>query len=148
MPEGRVDIDTAAQEFSYACAEALWNDARIQRPELNGLRTLDRHDLVRLFRNLEKDRIASATTLTLSRHFEQIPRGTMGERGVIPGEIGRKRGHKQIRWVMKNAGAMVQGIKLVMLMCPISVTQFLTPFFGRAQNIERAPAGRLICRPR
>lgn len=127
VAEGRVDIETAAQEFSYACAEARWNDARLQRPELNGLRALDRHDLVRLFRDLEKDRIAAAKTLILSRHFEQIPRGTMGEMGVIRGEIGRKRGHKPIRWVMKNAGAMVQRIKPVMLMSPISVAQFLPP---------------------
>jgi len=77
----------------------------------------------------------------LSRHFEQISRGTMGERGVIPGEIGRKRGHKQIRWVMKSAGAMVQRIKLVMLMCPISVTQFLTPFSAAHKILKGRPSG-------
>ena len=51
-----------------------------------------------------RDRIETAKTLILSRHFDQMPRGTMGEMGVIRGEIGRKRGHKPIRWVMKNAG--------------------------------------------
>jgi hypothetical protein len=65
--------------------------------------------------------------LILSRHFEQVPRGTMGEMGIIRGEVGRKRGHKSIRWVMKNAGSMVQRIKPVMLMSPISVAQFLPP---------------------
>ncbi|MFZ1704833.1 MAG: DUF3320 domain-containing protein, partial [Saprospiraceae bacterium] len=47
--------------------------------------------------------------------------------GVIRGEIGRKSRHKPIRWVMKNAGSMVQRIKPVMLMSPISVAQFLPP---------------------
>ncbi|MFD2857575.1 AAA domain-containing protein [Seohaeicola zhoushanensis] len=51
----------------------------------------------------------------------------MGEMGVIRGEIGRKSRHKPIRWVMKNAGSMVQRIKPVMLMSPISVAQFLPP---------------------
>lgn len=49
----------------------------------------------------------------------------MGEMAVIRGEIARKRGHKSIHWVMKNAGSMVQQIKPVMLMSPISVAQFL-----------------------
>jgi hypothetical protein len=101
--------------------------ARAARPDLNLLPQLDRHDLVSLFRDLEKDRIEAAKTLILSRHFEQMPRGTVGEMGVIRGEIGRKKGHKPIRWVMKNAGNMVQRIKPVMLMSPISVAQFLPP---------------------
>lgn len=125
--EGRVKPAAAVQEFAYACAEARWNAARVARPELNHLRELDRHDMVRLFRDLEKDRIDAAKILILSRHFEQMPRGSMGEMGVIRGEIGRKRGHKSIRWVMKNAANMVQRIKPVMLMSPISVAQFLPP---------------------
>ena len=127
VADGRLEPDRAVQEFAYACAEARWNAARAARPELNSLPELDRHDLVRLFRDLESDRIETAKTLILSRHFDQMPRGTMGEMAVIRGEIGRKRGHKPIRWVMKNAGNMAQRIKPVMLMSPISVAQFLPP---------------------
>jgi hypothetical protein len=127
VEDGRVEKGCALQEFAYACAEARWNAARASRPELDALPRLDRHDLVALFKTLEKDRIDAARTLILSRHFEQVPRGTMGEMGIIRGEIGRKRGHKPIRWVMKNAGGMVQRIKPVMLMSPISVAQFLPP---------------------
>lgn len=125
ISERKLDPARAGQEFTYACAEARWNNARKLRPELNVLPQLNRHELVNLFHELEKDRIENTKTLVLSRHFEQMPRGTMGEMGVIRGEIGRKRGHKPIRWVMKNAGGMVQRIKPVMLMSPISVAQFL-----------------------
>jgi hypothetical protein len=127
VASGRVPTDRANPEFIYACAEARWNAARVARPELNALPQLDRHDLVSLFRTLEMDRIETAKTLILSRHFTQMPRGTVGEMGVIRGEIGRKKGHKPIRWVMRNAGSMVQRIKPVMLMSPISVAQFLPP---------------------
>lgn len=127
VSDGQVDPARAEQEFAYACAEARWTTARTARPDLNLLPQLDRHDLVTLFRDLEKDRIEAAKNLILSRHFEQMPRGTVGEMGVIRGEIGRKKGHKPIRWVMKNAGTMVQRIKPVMLMSPISVAQFLPP---------------------
>lgn len=127
VSDGRVDPVRAEQEFAYACAEARWTAARAARPDLNLMPQLDRHDLVALFRDLERDRIEAAKSLILSRHFEQMPRGTVGEMGVIRGEIGRKKGHKPIRWVIKNAGTMVQRIKPVMLMSPISVAQFLPP---------------------
>lgn len=127
VSEGRVEPERAEQEFAYACAEARWNAARTARPDLNLLPQLDRHELVTLFRDLEKDRIEATKTLILSNHFAQMPKGTVGEMGVIRGEIGRKKGHKPIRWVMKNAGSMVQRIKPVMLMSPISVAQFLPP---------------------
>ncbi|WP_239025493.1 DUF3320 domain-containing protein [Roseicyclus persicicus] len=131
VADERVPPARAAQEFAYACAEARWTAARRVRPELNDLPQLNRHDLVSLFADLEKDRIDTARNLILSRHFEQMPRGTMGEMGIIRGEIARKRGHKPIRWVMRNAGSIVQRIKPVMLMSPISVAQFLPP--GSAQ---------------
>ena len=125
--DGRVPTSRAQQEFVYACAEARWNAAREARPALNHLPQLNRHDLVSLFQDLEKDRIDAAKTLILSRHFEQMPRGAVGPMAFIRGEIARRRGHKSIRTVMKNAGAMVQRIKPVMLMSPISAAQFLPP---------------------
>jgi hypothetical protein len=125
--DDRVKPAAAADEFRYACAEARWNAARAARPELAGLAGLDRHELVCLFQHKERTRLNETQSLILSRHFAQIPRGSMGEMGVIRGEIGRKSRHKPIRWVMKNAGSMVQRIKPVMLMSPISVAQFLPP---------------------
>lgn len=124
---GQLAPQDAATEFAYACAEARWNAARQARPALNDLPMLDRHDLVGLFRQLEAERIEATKTLILSRHFDQLPRGTQGEMGLIRGEIARRRAHKPVRWLMRNAGAMVQRIKPVMLMSPISVAQFLPP---------------------
>lgn len=127
IADGRIDPARAVDEFIYACAEARWNTALVVRPELWQLAGLDRHELVRLFQIKERTRLSDAQSLILGRHFAQIPRGSMGEMGVIRGEIGRKSRHKSIRWVMKNAGSMVQRIKPVMLMSPISVAQFLPP---------------------
>lgn len=127
VTDGRVEPAAAEDEFTYACAEARWNAARAMLPELGQLAGLDRHELVRMFQAKERSRLNDAQTLILARHFAQIPKGSMGEMGVIRGEIGRKSRHKPIRWVMKNAGSMVQRIKPVMLMSPISVAQFLPP---------------------
>ena len=127
VADGRIEPDAAAGEFTYACAEARWNAARLAKPALSRLAALDRHDLVRMFQHKERKRLNETQGLILSRHFAQIPRGSMGEMGIIRGEIGRKSRHKPIRWVMRNAGEMVQRIKPVMLMSPISVAQFLPP---------------------
>ena len=118
----------ASKEFSYACAEARWRYAVSCRPELSReLRLLDRHDLVAQFRDLEAHRLIDVPKLIRQRHLGQVPRGSWGEMGIIRGEIARKRGHKPIRWLMNHAGAMLQRIKPVFLMSPISVAQFLTP---------------------
>ena len=127
VAEGRLDGARAVPEFLFACAEARWTRARQMRPGLDALSAMDRHGLVTLFRTLEKERLGAAQALILAQHFQQMPRGTLGEMGVIRGEIGRKRGHKPVRWVMRHAGSMVQRIKPVMLMSPLSVAQFLPP---------------------
>ncbi len=125
--DGRLAPEQATDEFRYACAESRWISARHQRPGLNELQHVDRHDLVALFNDLEIERIEDTKHLILTRHFQNMPRGTMGEMGIIRGEIARKRGHRPIRWLMMHAGSMVQRIKPVMLMSPISVAQFLPP---------------------
>jgi hypothetical protein len=124
---GRLAPAQAESEFAYACALARWAAARKARPELNRLIDLDRHELVKVFRELEKERLQITQTLILAKHYEQMPQGAIGEIGVIRGEIARQRGHKPIRWLMENAGSMVQRIKPVLLMSPISVAQFLPP---------------------
>jgi hypothetical protein len=122
---GALKPDQAVEEFLYACAEARWDNARRANPQLDSLRDLDRHNLVVEFSDLESQRITDTQNLVRLSHSENVPRGTAGEMGIIRGEIGRKRGHKSIRWLMKNAGSMVQRIKPVMLMSPISVAQYL-----------------------
>ena len=125
--DGRISPQCAQDEFLYACAEARWTEARRLKPEFEGLANLDRTDLVTAFRTLDKKRIQDAQSLILARHSEQIPKGSVGQMGIVRGEIGRKRGHKSVRWVMKNAGEMVQRKKPVFLMSPISVAQYLPP---------------------
>ena len=127
LDSGAITAADAADGFAFACAEARWNAARRARPELDELAQIDRHALVRDFRSLEAAQIEAAKAEILSRHFEQMPRGADGQMKIIRGEIGRKRGHKPIRRLIADAGEMMQRIKPVMLMSPISVAQFLPP---------------------
>ncbi|MCQ2005253.1 DUF3320 domain-containing protein [Rhizobium sp. NRK18] len=123
--QGQLTPTEATNEYMFACAEARWTEARRRYPAIEKLRDLDRHALVDEFAQLERDRISDCRKLVRLEHSNRVPRGTIGEMGIIRGEVGRKKGHKPIRWLMKNAGSMVQRIKPIMLMSPISVAQYL-----------------------
>ena len=122
---GEILSAAASDEFAYACAEARWQHAVEERPELGSLRNTNRHELVKEFRSLDERRTQAVPKLILARHFEQIPRGAAGQMGIIRGEVNRKRRHMPIRRLMTQAGPMVQRIKPVFLMSPVSVAQFL-----------------------
>ncbi len=122
-----VGSDRTVDEFRYATAEARWSRARSLLPELDRLSGMDRHRLVERFRELDRSRIADVRGLIRSRHLEQLPKGAVGEMGVIRGEIAKKRRIRPIRRLMSAAGQMVQRIKPVFMMSPISVAQFLPP---------------------
>ncbi len=117
----------AQTELGYAIAETRWNHARSVKPELNKLSRLDRHALVKTFTSLELSRVKQVKEAIKESHLSQIPQGSAGEMGLIRGEIAKKRRHLSIRQVMTRASEMVQRIKPVFLMSPISVAQYLPP---------------------
>lgn len=125
--EQKVALSAARTELGYAIAEARWNYSRSARRELNELARLDRHALVETFINLEERRVQQVQAAIKEQHLSSVPRGSAGEMGLIRGEIAKKRRHLSIRQVMTAAGEMVQRIKPVFLMSPISVAQFLPP---------------------
>lgn len=127
IDSGELERESAKQEVRFARAEALWARARRQYPRLEEIALLQRHDLVDIFGRLEEQRIRDVRELVHSRHCAQLPGGAIGEMGVIRGEIGKKRAHKPVRKLIHTAGGMVQRIKPVLLMSPISVAQFLPP---------------------
>ncbi len=124
---GELDADAAVNELKFAYAEALWKKARRELPQLDTFSEFDRHEIVQAFRDCEQDRIKDVQSLIKARHLGQLPSGAIGEMGIIRGEIARKRGHKPIRKLFDAAGPILQRIKPVLLMSPISVAQFLPP---------------------
>ncbi|MBK5941600.1 DUF3320 domain-containing protein [Halochromatium roseum] len=122
-----VALASAVDEFDYAVAEARWNYARSAQPELARLAACDRHKLVEQFQTLDAERVADVRALIRNQHRQQLPTGATGEMGFLRGEMAKRRRHRSIRQIMINAGRMVQRIKPVFLMSPISIAQFLPP---------------------
>ena len=59
-------------------------------------------------------------------HHDGIPRNALGgEMAVVRREIEKKRRHKPIRQLLKEAGTAILAIKPVFMMSPISVAQYL-----------------------
>jgi len=127
MKEEKVSLDSAKTELAYALSEARWNHARSVKPELKELSRLDRHALVETFTHLELRRVEEVQKAIKERHLSQVPQGSAGAMGLIRGEIAKKRKHRSIRQLMIGAADMIQRIKPVFLMSPISVAQFLPP---------------------
>lgn len=117
----------AVDQFLYATAEARWGRAISELPRLNQLAGMDRHQLVESFKKLDRAQISDAPKEILFRHLKQVPQGASGEMGFLRGEIAKKSRHRSIRRAMIAAGPMVQRIKPVFMMSPISVAQFLPP---------------------
>ncbi len=124
---GDLDENSAKDELRYAHAEAVWAYARKAVPALDKFRQMNRDLIVDNFQEREAERIEDVRDLVLARHLTQLPTGSIGEMGVIRGEIGKKRAHKPIRKLFEQAGVVLQRIKPVLLMSPISVAQFLPP---------------------
>ncbi len=119
--------EQAVDEYLYATAEARWNRALSEMPQLMDLARIDRHDLVESFKSLDSERSRDAQREIRNQHLAQMPKGAFGEMAFLRGEMAKKTRHHSIRRIMKKAGSMVQKIKPIFMMSPISVAQYLPP---------------------
>ena len=100
-----------------------------QRPQLGQFDGLLHDRQAAEFRQLDRQRLTLAKVRALAAHVDRMPPSDsgVGAAGIIAGEIQRKRGHRPIRRLLKDAGSVVQAIKPVFMMSPLSVAQFLEP---------------------
>ena len=127
LARGSLAPTAAVAEARYGRAEALWKQAVGERSLLASLAGDNRSRDVAAFRDLDAGRRSVAAAEIVARHAGTLPWGEMGEMGVIRGELARKRGHLPLRKLVAQAGTMLQRIKPVFLMSPLSVAQFLPP---------------------
>lgn len=81
------------------------------------------------FRRLDMERMRLARDQIAHEHASRLPRGGggIGALGVLNGEIAKKRNHLPIRQLLERAAPVIQQIKPIFLMSPLSVAQFLRP---------------------
>ncbi len=127
--DGILNPTTLAPAFSRAYAEVLRVTLFNAWPELRSFDGEQHNNLVGLFRQLDKARIALAQEQIVATHANERPSGAagIGPLGVVNAEIARKRGHLPIRVLLDKAGPAIQQLKPVFMMSPLSVAQFLKP---------------------
>lgn len=129
LETGSIPARSAVDCFERAYCSQVLRYLTGQRPELAQFDG-DLHDsIVAEFRQLDRERLALARHQTLASHFERMPpsTGSIGPAGIVRSEMERKRGHRSVRRLLKDAGSVVQSIKPVFMMSPLSVAQFLEP---------------------
>lgn len=117
--------ETVIANVRFGRAEVIWKKNLTK--DLQAIAQTDRHKTVKTFQNLENKRMKDCRVSILAGHLSQLPSGAVGEMGVIRSELGKKSRHKALRVLMDQAGGMLQRIKPVFLMSPVSVAQFLPP---------------------
>ena len=127
LHDGRIAAAAALDQFEIAYYESLMRLAFERHPELREFAGLTQERRIDEFRELDAARIELARCEVMTAHHDAIPRGGGGEMRIIQQEIAKKRRHKPIRQLLKEAGTAIQAIKPVFMMSPISVAQYLEP---------------------
>jgi very-short-patch-repair endonuclease len=115
--------------FDRSYFEAMRTVIFAVHPELRRFDGEVHSRLVESFRKLDLQRMKLARDQIAYEHASRLPRnaGGIGPLGVLNGEIAKKRNHLPIRQLLERAGPVIQQIKPIILMSPLSVAQFLKP---------------------
>ena len=121
--------NSAADIFDRAFFSRLLREAVKTHPELAQFDGLEHERVIEDFRRADLERLTLAKYRVLAKHYEGIParHAGAGATGILLGELERKRGHRPVRKLLKDAGSVVQAIKPVFMMSPLSVAQYLEP---------------------
>ncbi|MEM7800225.1 MAG: DUF4011 domain-containing protein, partial [Chloroflexota bacterium] len=109
--------------------EALLEFAKDERPALNQFDGAIHSQQISDFKQLDVDQFRNNQIQVAWRHWRNLPKqqqGT-GQMGTLLREFKKKRRHKPIRRVIREAGQAIQAIKPVFMMSPLSIAMYLEP---------------------
>jgi len=127
IASGDVEPDGAVDTLHYLHCVELYRQFAAAEPWITRMTSEEKAGLVRDFTEGEHTRFTATARLIKGEHLGRIPRGGMGAMGTIRAEIGKQRRHKPIRRLVQETGPVLQQIKPVVLMSPISIAQYLPP---------------------
>jgi hypothetical protein len=127
LATGAIAPDQLRSTIRYVHAEQIYRRFAASEAWATNLTSAEKAELTATFAERERTRRAAVARLIRDEHLDRLPRGGMGAMGIVRGEVGKRRGHKPIRRLIGEAGGVIQQIKPVLLMSPISVAQYLAP---------------------
>ncbi|MFM1767572.1 MAG: hypothetical protein RJA22_101 [Verrucomicrobiota bacterium] len=128
LEDGRVPAGEAAVVFDRIYLTQAVREFMRRHPELAQFDGVQHEQHRDEFRQLDRERLRLSRYRVLAAHADGLPAGGgVGPAGIVQGEMERKRGHRPVRRLLADAGSIVQAIKPVFMMSPLSVAQFLAP---------------------
>ncbi len=114
------------------------------------------HHHISRFRELDCLLLEHRRAELLHTHWQSMPRYEAGGLALLKEQFNRKRGHKSIRSLMEDAGAVIQRIKPVFMMSPFSIALYLPAnavtfdlvIFDEASQVQPVDAFGAILRGR
>ncbi len=127
--DGALDGTAVVAAFDGAYSAVLRTVLFAAWPDLKAFDGDSQDRRVAEFRRLDAARIELAKDEIAARASADRPVGAagIGPLGVLNAEMARKRGHKPLRVLLEQAGPVIQDLKPVFMMSPLSVAQFLKP---------------------
>ncbi len=123
-----------AGEYLSDLLKQTWYNARIEtvmeeRPILAGFSSETHQHIVERFKELDRISLEYNKVKVAYEHWKQLPRNGMpaGQLGLLKKEFQKKRRHLPIRQLMAKSGNVIQAIKPVFMMSPLSVATFIPP---------------------
>lgn len=123
---GTVAPEKLASRLWLGIAEAWLHEAFVQRPELAEFLADEQDATVEAFRALDSSVLEANRSLIAQLHYRGLPElSGLGQAGVLRAEFNKMRRHLSIRRLMESAGNIVQSIKPIFMMSPLSVAVYL-----------------------
>ncbi|HEV7331535.1 MAG TPA: DUF3320 domain-containing protein [Flavisolibacter sp.] len=124
-PEAKEHLLHALQKTWYSY---LLEKAFVTYPALRQFERASHEEVIRQFRKLDLLYLHYNRALAALKHWEELPNPEGGGQvRILKGEFNKKARHKPIRLLMQEAGHVIQAVKPVFMMSPLSIANFLTP---------------------
>ena len=124
-PEAKDHLLHATQKTWYSY---LLEKAFASYPSLRQFERSSHEEVIRQFRKLDLLSLHYNRALAALKHWEELPNPEGGGQvRILKNEFNKKARHKPIRVLMQETGHVVQAIKPVFMMSPLSIANFLTP---------------------
>ncbi|MEM7334050.1 MAG: DUF4011 domain-containing protein, partial [Chloroflexota bacterium] len=114
--------------FDWQVADKLRQRAQVERESLGGFEGQAQDTAVAHFQTLDQQFLQYNRLRLATEHWETLPKHTAhGLMGLLMREASKKRNHQPVRTIIKKTAPIIQRIKPIIMMSPLSIAMYLEP---------------------
>ena len=126
---GKTPAPTAEDALRFCYYRALLDSAEVERPTLSSFRTDQHEERIKEFCEADRKVLENAKQKVLDKYLSRLPSWDSDEQSatILREQFNISRRHLPIRILLEKTGGVVQQIKPVFMMSPLSVAKYLSP---------------------